>query len=608
MVRVIDMEKIDWNSVTDVKALFGLILDMLESKDKEVKRLQGNATYRAHRREISKMRKKIKKLQAENATPDENHDTMDRLDKRITLLEADSVRKDKEIARVREENKRVREENKRVREENKRVREENAKKDKKIAQLQEEIKALREGGDMPKTLLDRILVLEKTVADQDIQLQDAHATNSALTAENLGIKGKTRKDDKEKRAEAYREYAEIVRPKGNSDDTIRSTRTNRNDSVVVRYKKILDQNECPCHHCQLSKSFDMYGRIVEDIINGELVAIEYSVIRRYCKACRKNISPEIPGVIHKERFGINLMTLETTMRMFGIPYETIRKLICIIYHTNISKSTVIHHVDIMIRSFYPVYEKMLEEITLSLEINGDESSWPIGKDTWWLWVIVGLDMTVFHVNSSRGGDVLEMLLGDYAGHVGSDSWGAWNRIGKTHQKCHYHYIRELVRTLLLKNPGPEFKKFFQTLLRILKDSWTPEKGLDPDDSKRTRRKKIRNLQARIRNLISKKYNDTHCRRFVKRLRRERNHLFTFIRLNTECHNNKSERAIRPSATARKVSYGSKTYGGAYNHAVLYSIRETCRMRHVNPHDFMLDYMRGDVDMIPKMAATASVAA
>lgn len=188
--------------------------------------------------------------------------------------------------------------------------------------------------------------------------------------------------------------------------------------------------------------------------------------------------------------------------------------------------------------------------------------------------MIGTDQAVYHVDRSRGGDVLEMLLGDYAGLVRSDSWPAWNRIGKWHQKCHYHYMREMVRTLRLKSPGPEFKKFFRTLLRILKDSWGTTKGAHPDDTPARRRQKIRNLQARVRALISKEYTESHCLRFVKRLRRERNHLFTFIRLNTDRTNNVSERALRPSAKARTVSYGSKTYEGAYKHAVICTIRET----------------------------------
>ena len=35
VVPVIDLEKIDWNSVTDTKSLFESVLDMLKSKDEE---------------------------------------------------------------------------------------------------------------------------------------------------------------------------------------------------------------------------------------------------------------------------------------------------------------------------------------------------------------------------------------------------------------------------------------------------------------------------------------------------------------------------------------------------------------------------------------------
>ena len=159
------------------------------------------------------------------------------------------------------------------------------------------------------------------------------------------------------------------------------------------------------------------------------------------------------------------------------------------------------------------------------------------------------------------------LLGGYGGHVTSDSHAPWNRIGKTHQKCHYHYLREILRTLTMKNPGPEFKKFAKALKGIIIDSWYPDKGLDPDDDGATRNLKVRNLLARVRRLISGSYTDPHCKRFVKRLRREITHLFPFIRLNTKCHNNDAERPLRPSVASRKVSGGSKSLAGAYNHAV-----------------------------------------
>ena len=365
---------------------------------------------------------------------------------------------------------------------------------------------------------------------------------------------------------------------------------------------------CPHGHALSTEPTEVTFRVVEEIIDGKLTGIQYTIIRRYCRECGRQFAPEIPGVVPGGRFGASLTCLETTMRMYGIPYEIIRKLINIIHHTNLAKSTVIGHVDAVTGSLHPLYEEMLEDMFFSGHVFGDETSWRVAGVLYWLWILVGSDSAVFYVDKRRGGDVLEALLGGYAGHVTSDSHAAWNRIGRTHQKCHYHYLREILRTLTMKNPGPEFKKFAKALKGIIIDSWHAEKGLNPHDDKAARNLKVRNLLARVRRLMSGSYTEPHCKRFVKRLRREITHLFPFIRLNTKCHNNDAERPLRPSVSSRNVSGGSKSLAGAYNHAVLASIRETCRMRGVNPHDFLVDYMRGIVERIPATAAAAATTA
>ena len=200
-----------------------------------------------------------------------------------------------------------------------------------------------------------------------------------------------------------------------------------------------DQKKCARGH-SLSNPTETNTRLYEDIVDGNLVGIECLVVRRYCSVCRKQITADIPGVIPKERFGVNLMSLETLMRMFCIPYGITKELINIIYRTSIVKSTTIHHVDIVTRSLIPLYERILENIFFSKHIYGDETTWKIKGVQHWLWVLVGDDATAFHVDKSQGGDVLEMLIGGYNGHITSDSHAAWNHVGLTHQKCHYHYL------------------------------------------------------------------------------------------------------------------------------------------------------------------------
>ncbi len=108
----------------------------------------------------------------------------------------------------------------------------------------------------------------------------------------------------------------------------------------------------------------------------------------------------------------------------------------------------------------------------------------------------------------------------------------------------------------------------------------------------TKRLKVKkNLERRISAMISKKYSEKNCIRFVKRLKRERMTLFTFLQTGTDYHNNTAERAIRPNVIIRKITNGHRSKAGADSHKILMSIKETCRMRGLNFHDYVLEYLR-----------------
>ena len=57
------------------------------------------------------------------------------------------------------------------------------------------------------------------------------------------------------------------------------------------------------------------------------------------------------------------------------------------------------------------------------------------------------------------------------------------------------------------------------------------------------------LASRVEELIGAEYEDADCRRYVKRLRRERGHLFTFLEHDVDYHNNISKRGLRPFAAS-----------------------------------------------------------
>ena len=286
MAPVIDLEKIDWNSVTDTKSLFESVLDMLKSKDEESMAL----------------RKDIEQLKEEAEAFSGEHAMLTEMDARIKLLEEENVQKDSEIEQ----------------------------KDSEIEKLRAENAALLQGCDVSQAVMDRIARLERQAAEHASQLREARAANSALAAENLGIKSR-------------RSQKRLRESPGPAPDPFRKVvclRTGR-DPPPISEKKLVDMPACPHGHALSKEPTEVTIRVVEEIIDGKLTGIQYTVVRRYCRECGRQFAPEIPGVVPGGRFGASLTCLETTMRMYNIPYEPIRKLINIIYHTDLAKSTVI---------------------------------------------------------------------------------------------------------------------------------------------------------------------------------------------------------------------------------------------------------------------------
>ncbi len=201
---------------------------------------------------------------------------------------------------------------------------------------------------------------------------------------------------------------------------------------------------------------------------------------------------------------------------------------------------------------------------------------------------------IYEIDKSSGSSVPKKILDGYDGNVTSDSWSAWNHVGGSQQRCHIHYAREIDDTIKYKNSSKEFASFAKHLKKILYDSQNDDQILRKKDD---RAKTKKNLERRIQSVISKKYIDKDCLRFVKRLRREKKMLFTFLITNTDYHNNTAKRAIRPNVIIRKITNGHRSESGAMSHKVLMNVKETCRVRGLNFYDYSLGYLSNAISKL-----------
>jgi len=414
---------------------------------------------------------------------------------------------------------------------------------------------------------NRCDTLEQENKELHKEITELKNTASALAARNINVKSNKQK---------------IIPKKNNS----KHHRKSRNRPTYIDDTITVDQKECNICGTKLSSPTDSYTRIVEDVIPTKAIATQYTIVRRYCKHCKRQVSGQVHTALPNERFGIRLMVLIISLKTLGLSYGKISHLLQMLFSLNLTESTINHAVTITSQAFGVKYHAMIAELKKESNIHGDETSWRVNGTNYWLWAFVSKWTVIYEIDKSRGASVPKRILDGYNGNITSDSWSAWNHVGKTHQRCHIHYIREINDTLQYKNPGPEFISFASNLERIIYDSHDVAKI--KSESKRIHAKK--NLERRISYIISKKYTEKHCIRFVKRLRRERKMFFTFLITGTDSHNNTAERAIRPNVIIRKITNGHRTIHGADSHKILMSIKETCRLRGLNFYDYSLEYL------------------
>ena len=380
---------------------------------------------------------------------------------------------------------------------------------------------------------------------------------------------------------------------------------------VERRTATADDRFCRMCGDPLSAPTAEYGKVTEDAAGARWQVTHWTVTRRYCRRCGRQQSSQPDGVLPGEHYGIDVTSKVVTLRCMIDSFDKIRTIIGLFYGARIPQSTLNRLCDVVAARFGPLYGQMRAELVRHAAVGGDDTGWFVDGERRHVWVFVGhgagaAPTVVFEITKSRGANVPAAVLGRYGGTILSDSHGAWNHVGGRHQKCLLHYFRDMYKTLE-RDGSSEFSLFFNRLYWILKDAISAA-GLDDKAADCGAEAEI--LAPRVGELIGAEYEDADCRRYVKRLRRERGHLFTFLEHDVDYHNNISERGLRPFATSRKILYGNRSECGAERTKILMSVYETCKMRGVNFYQFTKDYLEGKTAEIPagRKAAPAATAA
>jgi hypothetical protein len=339
------------------------------------------------------------------------------------------------------------------------------------------------------------------------------------------------------------------------------------------------RESCPCCNACLIELEDQQ-RLVEDIIPAKVVVKCYHTRSGWCPNCRKRVESRAleqppPANIPHGQLGLNALATAMLLRIeHRLPFRQVSRVFADLPGLSLCAGAIVRQVQRVADWFDGDYEKLLLELRCAKHVYADETGWRTNGKNGHLWAVTDPTHTLYHVDKSRGGKVIQKLLGKaFGGTLVSDFYSAYSRMDCKKQKCLTHLLRELAESAE-KSPAFAAGSFFtqskrriKQMLRLKGQCKDPR---EPDYARRGRR-----LETRLEQLANADYDEANARRIAKRIRKHRQELTAFLwDKDLDGTNNAAERAIRPAVVARKISGGSRSKNGAEAWATLASLLRT----------------------------------
>jgi len=338
---------------------------------------------------------------------------------------------------------------------------------------------------------------------------------------------------------------------------------------------------CPTCQGPLTRTQQTRTRITEDIPEQITpVVSEHTIHRDWCPRCQKAVEPVVTAALPGATVGNRTVVLSAWLH-YGLG-NTLSQIVAVFNHHLTLKLTPGGLVQMWYRLqaiLFAWYLEIQAEALGSAVLHGDETGWRVNGKTHWLWCFTTTDLTYFMIDRSRGSPALaKFFQEEFAGTLVTDFWGASNAVAcARRQTCLVHLLRDLMTVERSQRPGPNWPAFAKKLRRLFGDAIRLKKreGVPAAEyaSRRAR------LTVRLDELIATTWDDPQAKRLIKRLRRHRDDLLTFLdHADVPFDNNHAERAIRPAVMIRKNSYGNRSERGADAQAVLMSVSRTLQQR------------------------------
>lgn len=261
-------------------------------------------------------------------------------------------------------------------------------------------------------------------------------------------------------------------------------------------------------------------------------------------------------------------------KRLGMTTRSVCKLLQAVFGLKLTPGGLTQALDRVADRVQPAFDQVLADLRSQSGVWVDETSWWVAGPGWWLWTFTCPDLTLYHVDKSRGRDVVLDLLGpDFPGVLTSDCLASYENLPYRMHKCYAHHLKAIAKAYQ-KEPS-DYLLQLRGLLHAAMFLQTHRGDLSPPEWTQKRQC----LEDRADELLLRTPPPAGAAKIAERIRKRRRWLFTFLDDPAlEATNNRAERALRPAVIARKLSCGNKTSRGKRTWEILTSLAATCHQR------------------------------
>jgi hypothetical protein len=357
---------------------------------------------------------------------------------------------------------------------------------------------------------------------------------------------------------------------------------------------------CPRCGERIGRPFAIEERIVEAIVPGHVRVTRYRLGRYRCDRCRRVRRARLPPTVapSRSRFDWGSHFLVGYWSLQGLTTAGLRDLLATNYGLAVSAGTI----DAMLRRaaelFAPAYAAIRQALRRGASVHVDWTGWRVDGVNHHLWDFLGPEAKAafFTVARSAGHTVPEAVLGKRRKDrvLECDGGTAFNALAGRKQRCWVHLLRH-ARLGLERweqvSDAPDWRglRVMEKIARgVLAASRLPRGA--------RKRSEARRLQAHLRRWLRVEREGEAAQSLQRFLTKHRDELWWWAEVGVAAHNNLAEQGLRPHiARKRKLSWGSRTLGGAERFATLASVAQTGKMRGIGFAELGAKVLGGEGD-------------